>query len=161
MPIPFQLWRGDTAERTAATPLAGELFFDTDVDSLYIGDGVTVGGIPVGGTISTLVIVSNKTTNFSILGVESSTRYTNNGAGGTVVGSLPAATIGLSFGFSVATAQTLRADAAGTDTINWAGTVSAAGGVIEANVVGSFVLLECHVTGEWTVTQSQGGWTVT
>lgn len=107
------------------------------------------------------VSVSNKTTNFSALSTESGTRYTNNGAAGTVVGSLPAATVGLNFGFSVATAQILRADADGTDTINWAGTVSAAGGTIEGNVVGWFIMLECHVTGKWTVTQSQGGWTVT
>lgn len=162
MAVPFQHRRGNTATRLALTLLPSELYFDTDTEELYVGDGTTAGGVLVGGGSGAAnVTVSNKTTNFNALAVESGTRYTNNGAAGTVVGSLPAATVGLNFGFSVATAQILRADANGTDTINWAGTVSAAGGVIEGNVVGWFVLIECHVTGIWTVTQSQGGWTVT
>lgn len=40
--------RTTTAIRTAVIPLKGELLFDTDEDRLYIGDGVTVGGIVVG-----------------------------------------------------------------------------------------------------------------
>lgn len=152
--------RGTTAVRTTITLADGELYRDTDTDAWYGGDGVTPGGILLDGGATTLVVF-NKTGNFSALAAESGARYTNDGAAGTVVGSLPAATVGLNFGFSVATAQILRADANGTDTINWAGTVSAAGGTIEGNVVGWFVLIECHVTGKWTVTQSQGGWTVT
>lgn len=114
-----------------------------------------------GGSSSTTVTVVNKTANFSITSGESSTRYTNTGAGGTVVGSLPAAVIGLNYGLSINAAQILRFDANGTDTINWAGTTSAAGGTIDGNVVGWFLLIECHVTGKWIVTQIQGGWTVT
>lgn len=37
-----------TAERTAITPEAGQLIYDTDEGALYVGDGVTAGGIPVG-----------------------------------------------------------------------------------------------------------------
>lgn len=40
--------RATTALRLANTPLKGELLFDTDLDKLFIGDGVTVGGIEVG-----------------------------------------------------------------------------------------------------------------
>lgn len=39
--------RGTTAKRQAYTPLIGELVFDTDQKILYIGDGVTAGGIKV------------------------------------------------------------------------------------------------------------------
>lgn len=38
-----------TAERTAITPLASELIYDTDEDKFYYGDGTTVGGKAVGG----------------------------------------------------------------------------------------------------------------
>jgi len=154
--------RGSSATRLGLTPAVSELFWDTDANSLYSGDGSTAGGILVGGPgAGSTVSVSNKTANFSITGAESSTRYTNNGAGGTVVGSLPAATVGLVFALSVAAAQTLRFAANGTDTINYGGTVSAAGGTIEGNVVGWFLLIECHVAGKWTVVNAQGGWTVT
>lgn len=41
----FQILRGTTAERLAFTPLAGELVYDTELPSLYIGDGTTAGGV--------------------------------------------------------------------------------------------------------------------
>lgn len=40
-----------TAQRTAITPLAGELIYDTDLSKFYYGNGVTVGGVAVGSTI--------------------------------------------------------------------------------------------------------------
>ena len=36
-----------TAERTATTPEAGALIYDSTDGNLYVGDGVTVGGTPV------------------------------------------------------------------------------------------------------------------
>jgi hypothetical protein len=39
-----------TAIRTANTPAKGELIFDTDLDKLFLGDGITIGGLEVGGT---------------------------------------------------------------------------------------------------------------
>ncbi|QAR32343.1 right-handed parallel beta-helix repeat-containing protein [Geovibrio thiophilus] len=38
------------ADRTAVIPAEGELLYATDTKRLYIGDGTTAGGIPVGGT---------------------------------------------------------------------------------------------------------------
>lgn len=37
-----------TAERTAITPDEGKLIYDSELEALYVGDGVTAGGIPVG-----------------------------------------------------------------------------------------------------------------
>lgn len=162
MAVPFQHRRMNSATRALYTILISEFVYDTDSDEVYVGDGVTAGGLLVGGGGgSTLVPVINKTSNFVAAGAETGTRYTNTGAGGTVVGTLPAATVGLAFGLSISATQILRFDAAGTDTINYAGTASAAGGVIEGNVIGWFLMIECHVTGRWTVTNVQGGWTVT
>lgn len=38
-----------TAQRTAITPASGALIWDTDEEALYVGDGVTAGGIEVAG----------------------------------------------------------------------------------------------------------------
>jgi len=39
-----------TAERLATTPAAGDLIYDTDIGSLFVGDGVTAGGVEVSGS---------------------------------------------------------------------------------------------------------------
>lgn len=44
----LQIRRGPTADRMAFTPVVGELIFDTSTNSLYIGNGSTVGGLPAG-----------------------------------------------------------------------------------------------------------------
>ena len=51
----LQLRRGTNAERQAITPALGELVYVTDyvaagVAPLFIGDGATVGGAPVGAS---------------------------------------------------------------------------------------------------------------
>ena len=50
--MPLQVRRGTNSQRTALSgvkiPAAGELLFTTDTKLLYVGDGTTVGGVPVG-----------------------------------------------------------------------------------------------------------------
>lgn len=43
--MPLQIRRGTTAERLSITPVVGELIYDTDVGTIYVGDGVTAGGV--------------------------------------------------------------------------------------------------------------------
>lgn len=43
----LQIRRGTEAERLTITPLAGEVVFTTDTKYLYVGDGITVGGVSV------------------------------------------------------------------------------------------------------------------
>ena len=45
--------RGTTAARTAMTPLVGQLVWDSNEKRLYIGDGITAGGLPVVGPLAT------------------------------------------------------------------------------------------------------------
>lgn len=47
--MPLQIRRGPTADRVAFTPVEGELIYDTQSKSLYIGDGTTAGGIAAAG----------------------------------------------------------------------------------------------------------------
>lgn len=39
-----------TDERMSITPEAGDLIYDTDIGSLFVGDGVTAGGVEVSGS---------------------------------------------------------------------------------------------------------------
>ena len=44
----LQLKRGTTARVSSYTPLAGELVYDSTAKIIYVGDGTTAGGFPVG-----------------------------------------------------------------------------------------------------------------
>lgn len=43
--MPLQLRRGTTSERLSIVPLPGEPIYDTDLDTIFIGNGITAGGI--------------------------------------------------------------------------------------------------------------------
>ena len=58
----LRLRRGTDAERLLITPFAGEPIFTTDTKQLFIGDGATLGGVPIDtttevGALSTLIDV--------------------------------------------------------------------------------------------------------
>lgn len=88
------------------------------------------------------------------------TWYTNTGATGEIILTLPTAATGRRFMFAVDAAQYLRVKAAGTDTIRDAATVSAAAGYIRANVAGNVLEVTCIASGKWYVTRKIGTWTV-
>jgi formate-dependent phosphoribosylglycinamide formyltransferase (GAR transformylase) len=92
---------------------------------------------------------------------ENGTCHTNTGASGTVVLTLPAATVGLRFVFGVGAAQALRIDPAGSETISLpsSGVPGAAGKYLEADAVGETVDLACLVAGNWSVLGFTGTWT--
>lgn len=43
--MPLQIRRGTTAQRFSIVPLSGEPIYDTDLQTVFIGDGVTQGGV--------------------------------------------------------------------------------------------------------------------
>ncbi len=45
----IQIRRGVEAQRALVTPDVGELLFTTDLHELFVGDGVTAGGLLMGG----------------------------------------------------------------------------------------------------------------
>lgn len=114
-----------------------------------------------GGGSGTGLTPVNKTANYNATALNTGSLYNNSGAAGSVTISLPAATVGLLFGGYVATAQALALDAAGTDTINNGGDVSAAGGNIQTSTVGNYVALICNVIGQWSSQGIIGDWTLT
>jgi hypothetical protein len=48
----LQIRRGPTADRMSYTPVVGELIWDTSTNSLYIGNGITPGGLPAGTLVT-------------------------------------------------------------------------------------------------------------
>lgn len=50
MPNTIKIKRGVEANRLSITPQSGELIFTTDTKKVYVGDGTTAGGNPVGAT---------------------------------------------------------------------------------------------------------------
>lgn len=74
----LKIKRGLEADRTGITPAEGEFLYTTDEKKLYIGDGSTAGGIPVGsGSISN-----------NLFAIEGSVDLTTSGNQG--MGTLPA-----------------------------------------------------------------------
>ena len=62
----LRLRRGTDAERLLITPLEGELIYTTDTKKLYVGDGITIGGIAIntaGGGGGGLADLSNSSIN--------------------------------------------------------------------------------------------------
>lgn len=86
--------------------------------------------------------------------------YTNTGAAGEVILTLPAAATGRRFMFAVDAAQYLRVKAGTGDTIRDAATVSASAGYIRANVAGNVLGVTCIAANKWYVTSKIGTWTV-
>lgn len=85
---------------------------------------------------------------------------TNEGSQGAGVYALAAATVGMEITFMVMTAQELRIDPNGTETIALpsSGAQGAAGKYLTADAVGEWVHLLCVKTGQWQVMGYAGTW---
>jgi hypothetical protein len=106
--------------------------------------------------------VSTKTADYTVVvNIDNGLTFTNNGAAGAVTFALPAATVGQWYRFKVKTAQQLRIDPNGTETIALpsSGAQQAAGAYIVADAAGEGVEIECVVAGTWDVTWYTGTWT--
>lgn len=114
-------------------------------------------GVAQGGT----GIVEAHTADDTLTVAESGSTHTTYGASGTVVLTLPAATVGLEYWFVVGAAQELRIDPNGTQTISLpsTGVAGAAGKYLTANAAGESVHLRCVSAGTWAVFGFTGTWT--
>lgn len=105
--------------------------------------------------------VTAHTASYALTANDSGTVHTNNGASGAVTCSLPAATVGLRFIFTVEAAQEHRIDPNGTETISLpsSGVPGAAGKYLTADAIGESVELFCSKAGSWRVRGFTGTWT--
>lgn len=105
--------------------------------------------------------VVDHTTNFTFtLANENLQAHTNNGATGTLVFTLPVSFTGIEYIISVQTAQQLRIDPNGSETIALpsTGVQGAAGKFIYSSTVASTVHIMCLKTGTWSIVGWSGTW---
>ncbi len=109
--------------------------------------------------------VLTKTADYTLLTADSGSLITNTGATGTVVISLPAATVGLHYRFQNRAAQALRIDPNGSEVIANNTVNSADGGAgkyigTATTAVGASIHLVCLAAGRWDIFSSRGTWTL-
>lgn len=108
-----------------------------------------------------LLDIEHHTADDTLATTENGTVHSNKGAGGAVVLTLPAATVGLHFYFYVGAAQQLRINPDGNETISLpsTGVAGAAGKYLVADAIGETVHLMCCEAGTWAVMGYTGTWT--
>jgi hypothetical protein len=120
------------------------------------GVGSTMGALRAGREVIA------RTADLTLTAADTGKLYTNTGAAGTVVLTLPAATltnnVGPEFFFCVRAAQTLRITAGAGDVINRASAATAAGGNISSNTVRSCIRLTVSAAGFWDALSETGTW---
>lgn len=95
-------------------------------------------------------IIVPKTTNYTLLSTDSNKVFTNAGAAGTIVLTLPTAVSGILYNGLTTTAQILRFQAPAGVTITVAGTSSTSGGTLSsAAVTGSSITLIAASSTQW------------
>jgi hypothetical protein len=120
---------------------------------------ISLQGPPGSSGIGELVALTEDTE----IGTETGTAYTNEGAAGVVVATLPETSElvdGERFlaSFYVVEAQTLRVQAQGTDVIRYSGVATAAAGYLEIADVDAVLTLERVAAGVYLVTQAIREW---
>ena len=98
----LQFRRGTDAERQTITPAAGEPIWTTDTTQLYVGDGITPGGVAVGsggGSISTITnqaLFTTSSVEFANLTIQNDgTIYASQGTYGPPDGTFAPVRVGL------------------------------------------------------------------
>lgn len=107
-------------------------------------------------------VVEAKTADYPVVAATDSGKvFTTVGASGTVVFTLPAATVGQEYAFRVGAAQALRIDPNGSEVIALpsTGVAAAAGKYIGCSTDGATVYIICTKAGTWSVMGFTGTWT--
>lgn len=104
---------------------------------------------------------STKTADYTIVVGEAGTAFNTDGAAGTVVFTLPAATVGQWYTFRCGSANAIRIDPNGSETIALpsTGVQGAAGKYLTTSTNGPTVHIACDKTGQWSVYGYTGTWT--
>ena len=125
-------------------------------------DGLTDGvrDVAHGGTgVNGFGLVTAKTGSDTLTSDQSYQVFTNAGAAGPVILTLPTPAAGLEFTFAVVAAQSLVVDVGGSVVIGLGELVSSAGGNVSSNSPYSAITLKVVSTTLWVATSLVGSWT--
>lgn len=98
------------------------------------------------------IVPKAKSASFSVTGIESGCCFTNLGATGNIVGTLPKAAPSLEYRFFVAATHTLTITPRSTDSIRGKG----AGASYAYGTIGGLIHLVCIVAGTWEIETNIG-----
>jgi len=150
---------GGASGKVSATANGNPIGFNVGPATTADGDQIEILRFPQAGPA--LKVPEAHTADDTLTAAESGSVHTTVGATGTVVFTVPAATVGLEYFFKVGAAQELRIDPNGTETIALpsTGVQGAAGKYLTANAAGETVHLLCDTAGEWSCYGYTGTWT--
>lgn len=130
----------------------------TGVKRLFVG----FPGSNANPLLCTRLVVPKATTPIAVSQIDDNRKaFTNEGAAAQIVFNLPAAVAGLEYTFIVQDADGIQIVAAAGDTINLAGTVSAAAGNATSTTPGSSITLLAINATEWVAISALGTWIIT
>lgn len=102
---------------------------------------------------------SSKTANYPVVVLDSGTFFNNIGASGSVNFTLPTASAGLHYSFTIQAAQTVTVTAGSSTTIRSGANVTAAAGNITSSSVGNTIHIFAISATEWYTEAIVGSWT--
>lgn len=102
--------------------------------------------------------VSAKTAACALTAADSGKRFTNDGAGGDIQFTLPAAAVGLQFSFTVLASYQIDVIRAGTDVVKESDGTDKTH--FQASTIGRTISITCTKAGIWTVDNVYGAWSM-
>jgi hypothetical protein len=156
---------GVTIQNTGVTP--GSYNFNLPLTAGVTGQVLTSAGggsspMTWSSVVTAAFTVSSKTTAYNVLASADWTRFDNTGAGGSVIGTLPASpTAGDNWCFLVTAAQTFEILANTGETITMGNTTGASAGNLQSNTIGSSACIYFESATAAYVWASNGSWTLT
>jgi hypothetical protein len=116
---------------------------------------VAISALPGQIVAGNMLRVVPKTSDYTLVGDAAASDcgklFTNTGASGQVIFSLPASAVGLNYSFCVTAAQYLQVKAAGSDVIYLGTGVTSAAGYLRGASIGTAFKVSCPKSGFWFV----------
>lgn len=159
----------DSASLVAATtaPSNGEILIGDTGNipakaTLTQGAGITITNgahsITIAASGGGNKTVTAKTGNYSVLSGDAGVVFTNTGAAGTVIFTLPTAASGLNYTFYVDAVHVVEVLAGASTTIQLGGSISSSAGNFQAGTSGYCVTVVAISTTQWVATAITGNW---
>lgn len=140
------------------TPTAADFLLIEDAADSNNKKRITIGDLPGGGGGGGISSIDARTADFTIPTVDGSVAYTNDGASGEVIATVPAATAADNFWASVVDAQNFRFESTGGDTFVFPDSGLSGITQFESSTVGSTIYAVAVDANTWHMFVDEGTW---